>query len=369
MPIRYDKDPYYILGLPSTATPDQVRQAFRRLARQYHPDLNPDPHAAERMKDINWANGILNDPTERSNYDFWRRAATSAGPTPRPNPASPPPNYTSARPRTVYTRTTGTWTRGSGWSLVLIFWVIMSLINNLTRSSQQVSLSYPTLSSGMNATLVAMLDSLPITMTVSAHQTAHPNEPIQATPTPELSQIDIRAQIFPGTQEWEWINTFFSEYNLTTSNGLSDEVTRVQRDLLTGDLLIETRQYGEFRIYMNSNRTPVPIRIPLTMTAVSTSFPQSNDGSHPSYLTDITANVVPGSVEWGWINTYFVGLTTPDGLSDEVTGVYYNQLTADITIETRQSGVYILHTGGRFGQGLYPGHIPPTETPTPTVTP
>jgi curved DNA-binding protein CbpA len=41
----YDKDPYEILGIPSTATASQVKLAYRRLARQYHPDLNKDPPA------------------------------------------------------------------------------------------------------------------------------------------------------------------------------------------------------------------------------------------------------------------------------------------------------------------------------------
>lgn len=54
MPRVYDKDPYEILGLPFNATASQVKQAYHRLARQYHPDLNKDARASERMKDINW---------------------------------------------------------------------------------------------------------------------------------------------------------------------------------------------------------------------------------------------------------------------------------------------------------------------------
>lgn len=49
-------DPYKVLGLPSTATDDEVKQAYRRLAKRYHPDANPGDQTAERrMQEINAA--------------------------------------------------------------------------------------------------------------------------------------------------------------------------------------------------------------------------------------------------------------------------------------------------------------------------
>lgn len=48
-------DPYEVLGLPPTATDDEVKAAYKQLARRYHPDVNPSPEAEERMKQINAA--------------------------------------------------------------------------------------------------------------------------------------------------------------------------------------------------------------------------------------------------------------------------------------------------------------------------
>jgi curved DNA-binding protein len=64
------KDYYAILGVPKTATQDDIRKAFRKLARQYHPDVAKDKKAAEaKFKEINEANEVLSDPTKRQQYD------------------------------------------------------------------------------------------------------------------------------------------------------------------------------------------------------------------------------------------------------------------------------------------------------------
>ena len=64
------KDYYAVLGLPRTASQAEVKKAFRKLAREHHPDAKPGDTAAERrFKDINEANEVLSDPAKRRQYD------------------------------------------------------------------------------------------------------------------------------------------------------------------------------------------------------------------------------------------------------------------------------------------------------------
>jgi len=64
------KDYYKILGVDKKATEKDIRQAYRKLARKYHPDVNPgDTSAEEKFKEINEANEVLSDPEKRKKYD------------------------------------------------------------------------------------------------------------------------------------------------------------------------------------------------------------------------------------------------------------------------------------------------------------
>ncbi len=63
------KDYYAVLGLKKTATPDEVRKAFRKLARKYHPDVNPEKKSEEKFKELSEANEVLSDPKKRKIYD------------------------------------------------------------------------------------------------------------------------------------------------------------------------------------------------------------------------------------------------------------------------------------------------------------
>ncbi len=64
------KDYYKILGVSRNATEKEIRRAYRKLARQYHPDVNPDnKEAEEKFKEINEANEVLSDPEKRKKYD------------------------------------------------------------------------------------------------------------------------------------------------------------------------------------------------------------------------------------------------------------------------------------------------------------
>ena len=72
-------DYYKILGVDKNASQDDIKKAFRKLARKYHPDLNPnDPSAKDKFQEINEANEVLSDPEKRKKYDeygeHWKHA-------------------------------------------------------------------------------------------------------------------------------------------------------------------------------------------------------------------------------------------------------------------------------------------------------
>src|SRR5437016_6338171 len=67
-----DKDYYSILGISRTASEKEIKAAYRKLARKYHPDVNPgDKQAEARFKEINNAHDILSDPDKRKKYDAY----------------------------------------------------------------------------------------------------------------------------------------------------------------------------------------------------------------------------------------------------------------------------------------------------------
>lgn len=75
-----NKDYYAVLGVSATATQDDIKKQYRRLAKKYHPDANRnDPNAAERFKEISEAYNVLGDPEKRKQYDEMRRLGAFGG--------------------------------------------------------------------------------------------------------------------------------------------------------------------------------------------------------------------------------------------------------------------------------------------------
>ena len=73
-------DPYKVLGLPQNASDEDVKRAYRALAKKYHPDMNPgDAEAEKKFKEASEAYAVLSDPEKRRQYDQFGHAAFDGG--------------------------------------------------------------------------------------------------------------------------------------------------------------------------------------------------------------------------------------------------------------------------------------------------
>jgi len=87
------KDYYNALGVAKTASADDIKKAFRKLARKHHPDVSKVAGANERMAELNEANDVLSDPERRVAYDTLPARPSGAGAGAGPGDYHPPPNW------------------------------------------------------------------------------------------------------------------------------------------------------------------------------------------------------------------------------------------------------------------------------------
>ena len=95
---------YTVLGIPQEASPDDVRRAYRRLAKTSHPDVNPNPGAADKFVKITEASEILSDPSKRAVYDYKLKRD-------RRPPVRMTGTATQARPKSDYQAAYEAWVR------------------------------------------------------------------------------------------------------------------------------------------------------------------------------------------------------------------------------------------------------------------
>ncbi|MGF1506591.1 MAG: J domain-containing protein [Anaerolineae bacterium] len=99
-------DYYDLLGVPETASIDEIKHAYRRIVRATHPDVNPTAEAEALFKGANEAYTVLSNPIARADYDRARAfmmSPTAAGALRRPAPPPPPPQPRPAPPDIRYT--------------------------------------------------------------------------------------------------------------------------------------------------------------------------------------------------------------------------------------------------------------------------
>jgi hypothetical protein len=211
------RDPYAILGLTRSASEDEIRSAYRALARKYHPDLNPAPGAMALMKDINWAYGLLGDPDKRAAYDA-RPLDADYSQRPAGGWTEPRRGASTAGPYSV--------PRGRRVPAAAIF-LLIYLLSSVLRSCSAMFQEHPAASAQL----------------------------VQRSEPTRNPMVDIRDLVDNNSVYFQAIRRAYPDYGLTNSAGLSSEV--VHAYLLAGqNLTLETRHYGTLHIPLEQTAAP-----------------------------------------------------------------------------------------------------------------
>lgn len=123
----YVKDFYEVLGVADSATSEEIKRAFRLLAKKYHPDVSKEPNAEERFKAVQQAYQTLKNPLERSYYDQVRRQSSREknfepdGDAYRYWQSPPPPRKTVIR-RLLH-------------AAIILFWLLFGLVSQVLRAT------------------------------------------------------------------------------------------------------------------------------------------------------------------------------------------------------------------------------------------
>lgn len=87
------KDYYAVLDVPHDASADDIRKAYRKMVRKYHPDVSKEPDAEARMREVNEANDVLGDPEKRAAYDALAERVKNGGTADAQGGFQPPPGW------------------------------------------------------------------------------------------------------------------------------------------------------------------------------------------------------------------------------------------------------------------------------------
>lgn len=215
MPVRTHYDN---LQIPQDADAETIRRAYRRLSKQYHPDLNPSEDAMRIMQLINQAYAVLSDPAQRAEHDRWIAAQTQTAPqftvhiqtTAATQTQHRPHVQAAAAPQTTPKRNNHTlwWLLGTTLLLALLGWQIFQALSQRFAAQQAPA---------ANSALVTEISSAAATSPVVTAIPATPAATIPAETAPTVGYI--RPYAAPNGNPWPRESGYIDGYTQTYGRG------------------------------------------------------------------------------------------------------------------------------------------------------